>query len=317
MSNTPICEVRVITHKRPAWLRRSLESLRSQTCPYWIAYVYDDSPQCEAEEVVRKMKDPRIHYLPNKSNFGAAANLDQGFSVSSRSVAQFACILEDDNWLLPDFIQENVSALRQFGGNLLMRNQCIADQRDFSAEYEMTARTTLEPWYSEGVISPFEIHARMLLMQGVSNGGLFWRLNGKSRLQVGKLVTDSGLQEFCRSWQINEPIWVAMKPLAVWSRTHVGTQHYTKSMIRSSTRGFQAVRQVLRREHGHALVTEALSLVPQSHLRACSHGLAMTAPPNLRLLRMFGPVYLRDWFFSCLRAHMIKNPLNEYIQSMT
>ncbi len=317
MMQKPVCEVRVITHKRPAWLKRALDSLLAQTCRSWVAYVYDDSPEREGEAVVRDLRDSRLHYCPNKVNLGAAANLDQGFSGVSRSGARYACILEDDNWLLPEFIQENASLLDESDVNLLMRNQWVAEQRDFSANGDLTSRSTLEPWYSEGLLQPFELRARMLLMQGVSNGGLFWRLNGGNRLQVGPLVKDSGVQEFCRAWQIDEPMRVVMRPLAVWSRTYVGTQHYTSAMIRSSTRGFQAIRRQLLCEHGHGLVEQALPLVPEAYLRGTSHRLAMAVPPSFELLRLFGPVYLRDWIFSGLRACLVENPLESYLQSMT
>lgn len=315
MKTNPVCEVRVITHKRPVWLKRALDSLLAQTCRSWVAYVHDDSPQREGEAVVRDLRDSRLQYCPNEVNLGAAANLDQGFSGVSRSGARYACILEDDNWFLPEFLQENASLLDESDVNLLMRNQWISEQRDFSANGDLTSRTTLEPWYSEGLLQPFELRARMLLMQGVSNGGLFWRLDGRNRLQVGPLVKDSGVQEFCRAWQIDEPMCVAMRPLAVWSRTYVGTQHYTKAMIRSSTRGFQALRKELFREHGLEMAEKALSLVPDSCLRSCSHGLAMAVPPTPGLLRRLGSVYLRDWFFSCLRARWVANPLDAYLQS--
>lgn len=314
MSNHPLCEVRVITHKRPVWLKRALQSLQAQTCQAWVAHVHDDSPEREGEAVVRLLSDPRIQYLPNEVNLGAAANLDQAFAAEARFGAEFAFILEDDNWLLPRFIEANVKLLDQRGGNLLMRNQWIAHQRDFSPAYELTSQTTLETWYSEGIFSPFDVRARMLLMQGVSNGGLFWRLGHGQRLQVGPLVRDSGLQEFCRAWQHEGQLNIGMEPLAVWSRTHVGTQPYTKTMIRSSTRGFQSIRREVVRRHGLQLVEACLSCTPPSYMRPYAHALAMAVAPNPRLLRRFGPIYLRHWFFSCLRYWLVTDPLKAYLE---
>src|SRR4051812_5914742 len=97
-------EVRVLTYKRPIMLYRALMSLVAQSHPHWKAFVFDDSLAGEGESVVRRLGDSRIVYCRNASNLGMAANTDQAFQPTPIEDADFGCILEDDNWLFPNFI---------------------------------------------------------------------------------------------------------------------------------------------------------------------------------------------------------------------
>ncbi|MEO0903114.1 MAG: glycosyltransferase, partial [Bacteroidota bacterium] len=110
-ASTPFCEVRVTTYKRPDLLKRALTSLQEQTYPFWKAIVLDDSPEREGADVVRKINDLRIIYRANPKNLGRNKNID--FAFQSRNIigGRYACILEDDNYFFPDFIESNIQSL--------------------------------------------------------------------------------------------------------------------------------------------------------------------------------------------------------------
>ena len=73
-----------------------------------------DSPTHEAEMTVHDMNDRRIHYIQNNIRQGAAGNIDLAFDPSSIAACEFAFVLEDDNALLPTFIESNISLMDQY-----------------------------------------------------------------------------------------------------------------------------------------------------------------------------------------------------------
>ncbi len=253
-----LCEIRVPTFRRPAWLRRALTSLQAQTHERWIALVFDDSPAAEADAVVRELDDKRIQYRPNARNLGAAANLDQAFAPGALVGGTFACVLEDDNWLAPSFLAENLRALEAAGLGLLLRNQQV--WRQAGETFAATNRTTRGEWFSEGRCEPLALHARMFFNEGISNGGLFWRTGTKSALQVGRSVTITGVQEYCRTFGIREPLWFAREPLAVWAEVEAAAVTRGTHANRTFARAVQQLRIELVRRHGRAIVTEARRL---------------------------------------------------------
>src|SRR6266404_5450662 len=101
----PSFEIRVPTYRRPALLKRALDSLLAQEERDWVAFVYDDSPDRESESAISKFNDRRIHYLSNSRMLGAAGNIDQAFRKQPLSDARFFAILEDDNLFLPHFLK--------------------------------------------------------------------------------------------------------------------------------------------------------------------------------------------------------------------
>ena len=210
---TTVCEARVPTYRRPALLRRALESLRAQSHPHWRAVVLDDSPAREAEDVVRLLGDERIAYRPNPQRLGAAGNLDQAFAPAPQAGADCAFVLEDDAALHPEFLRENLRALDSAGTGLLLRNQSIHTGDDWHDSGETTRGGWLEP----RVHTPLQIHALLLFMEGISNGGLFWQLARGLDLRVGPGVSDAGLQEYCRTLLIRQPLIFAPEPLAIFT----------------------------------------------------------------------------------------------------
>jgi glycosyltransferase involved in cell wall biosynthesis len=157
-----LCEVRIPTYQRPQLLKRALTSLVDQTYSNWVAIVMDDSPQQEAQAVVESIADERIHYAPNATQLGCAGNINRAFATRSLVGGHYACILEDDNWLLPTFLAENIAALNIHGVDLLLRNQAIWQQ---GVEATPTGRSTRLWRYTPGYFT-----LRVFLMVGCFGG---------------------------------------------------------------------------------------------------------------------------------------------------
>lgn len=255
-----LCEARVPTYRRPDWLRRALDSLRAQTHPDWRAVVLDDSPDREGEAVVREIGDERIVYRPNPQRLGAAGNLDQAFAPAPMAKGDFAFILEDDAALHPDCLRENFRALEANCANLLLRNQAI----HAGDAWRATGATTRGDWIEPGTRTPLEIHALLFFMEGVSNGGLFWRLGCDVDLTVGANVTDAGLQECCRTLLVREPLVFAPEPLAIFTELPADRIERSVAANRVFARGTQSLRAHLLARHGDSIVSAARAIAART-----------------------------------------------------
>ena len=95
--------VYVPTYRRPALLRRALESLRAQTLSHWVCEVHNDDPKdAFPGELVRNLDDPRIILHQHNRNLGA----EETFNLFYRPTQEdYYSLLEDDNWWEPDFLE--------------------------------------------------------------------------------------------------------------------------------------------------------------------------------------------------------------------
>ena len=312
----PLCEIRVPTYQRPQLLERALRSLLAQTHRHWRALVLDDSPAQEGRSVVASLADDRITYRPNPARLGGAGNIDQAFASGPLLGGAYACVVEDDNWLLPDFLAANIAALEASGTDLLLRNQEIwahADSLD-PATATPTGRTTRGEWFQPRVYTPLELHAHLFFLETISNGGLFWRTSLKSSLQVGPLVTDAGLQEYCRCLQIQDPLLFAPEPLACWAEMPPGHTLRNPASNRTFGRGTQSLKRHLIARYGDRIIQETQGIASRlgrgaemkralaDVLRWVSHNKGLTLQGKLK---------------SALKAAakllFVKDPLKEYL----
>ena len=92
-------------------------------------------------------------------------------------------------------------------------NQIIVDESGRSHQ-----RTTRGDWFKHGVLTPMTLYASLFLMEGLSNGGLFWSRDSVTDLDVGNDMRETCLQEACRTLKVAEPIFFESEPCAAWSR---------------------------------------------------------------------------------------------------
>ncbi|MBW4473809.1 MAG: glycosyltransferase family 2 protein [Stenomitos rutilans HA7619-LM2] len=252
-----LCEVRVPTYKRPDLLKRALNSLQSQTYRNWCALVYDDSPDQEGRSVVEDLQDSRILYKPHPTNLGRSKNIDFAFCPEAYVDGTYAFVLEDDNYLFPEFIEENIDSLNRNQVSILLRNQ--EKRLEKNGESMPMNATTRGKWFAQGVYTPEQLYARLFFCEGISNGGLFWSTQTiSSDLQVGAQVEHSWHQELFRTLKIQEKIVFEPTPLCVFTEFE---RTYRKiNFAPRHNRGTQAVFIYLIKRYGSAIVQEAHNL---------------------------------------------------------
>lgn len=101
--------VYLLTHRRPALLRRALASLRAQTFTDWVCELHNDAPDDdEPLRIAHALDDPRITYHGHEENWGAVATFNHAFAGAAEP---YVSLLEDDNWWEPRFLETAVNAL--------------------------------------------------------------------------------------------------------------------------------------------------------------------------------------------------------------
>lgn len=215
MSAQPLVQVRTPTYRRPAALRRALQSVMDQCWENCIVDVYDDDPDQAGREVCEGFDDPRIRYHANTPQRFASCNIDSCFSAMNPNDADYFCVLEDDNFLLPGFFEKNIATCRTEGVEIVLRNQLV-EHDSGTPQARLSQLGVLDGLFTEGRYEPMTFHMALLVGIGVSNGGLFWSRHCTSKLEIGFACTAT-MQEYMRTFSIAQPIHVAMEPLAVWA----------------------------------------------------------------------------------------------------
>jgi glycosyltransferase involved in cell wall biosynthesis len=306
-----LCEIRIPTYKRPQLLRRALNSVLEQDYPNWVALVMDDSSSQEAKSVVEALADTRIRYTPNAANLGCSGNINQAFTSNSLVGGAYACILEDDNWLLPSFLSENIASLKTHRVNVLLRNQEIWLQEETSTP---TSRTTRGDWFISRLYTPLELHAYLLYFEGVSNGGLFWRTSPQSNFQVSHHVVDAGLQEYCRTLQIQENFYFAAKPLCCWSEMSSTLSLRNAVDNRTFGRGVQAIKRSLLKQYGEKIVQEAAQIGDRLNKQGDFERSLLDGLYTRYHFRQLSVIErTRQYLKSYIKFKLIKDPLDLYL----
>ena len=207
-------QVRTPTYRRPVALKRCLESLLAQTWTDWICDVFDDDPDESGRAVCAALNDARIRYTANRPRKFASANIDQFFSSANPKDADYFCVVEDDNSLLPRFMERNIDLCRTRKVELILRNQFV-ELASGTAQARLSDGGVLDGQLIDGLYEADLFRLVLLTGIGVSNGGLFWTRDVRSALEIGPCTATS--QEYMRTFAVSEPILVAMEPLAVWA----------------------------------------------------------------------------------------------------
>jgi glycosyltransferase involved in cell wall biosynthesis len=210
-----LVSVRTPAYRRPAMLKRALASIIAQDVENWRCDVYDDDPAGSGREVCDAFGDSRIIYHHNQPQLFASRNIDHCFTAENPHHAEFFCVVEDDNYLLPGFFAENIAICRERQVELVLRNQLFEYASGTEAAH-LGDEGVLDGLFTEGLYAPDRFRMSLLCGIGVSNGGLFWSRRAKSQLEIQYFCTAT-MQEYMRTFSIVEPIYVAMKPLAVWA----------------------------------------------------------------------------------------------------
>ncbi|SEK87663.1 Glycosyltransferase involved in cell wall bisynthesis [Roseovarius azorensis] len=217
-----LVHVRTPTYRRPDALRRCLGSLVAQSHDNWVCDVYDDDPEGSARAVVAAFRDDRITFNHNRPQRFASRNIDKCFSRDNPREADYFCVVEDDNFIMPRFMEDNIALCRRENVRIVLCNQ-IVEHDSGTPNARLSETGLLDDKLKAGRYEPDVFRLSLIADIGVSNGGLFWSREAVSDLEIN-VPCSATLQEYMRTFVIAEPIHVALEPLAVWAENGEATQ---------------------------------------------------------------------------------------------
>jgi glycosyltransferase involved in cell wall biosynthesis/Flp pilus assembly protein TadD len=91
----------ISTYNRPQYLAEAIESVERQTMGDWELIILNDGG-VDVRGVVEKFADPRITYVPDTVNKGAAPRFNQGLALAR---GDYVCYLGDDDLFYPNHFE--------------------------------------------------------------------------------------------------------------------------------------------------------------------------------------------------------------------
>ena len=225
-------------------------------------------------------------------------NIDACFAERFARRQGLACLLEDDNTFEPEYLDHVATIMDSTRADVGLFNQRIRERDVLLPESE----TTRGEWFSDGWILPEQLHSSLLLMEGLSNGGIVWRPESQIRLKVGETVKLTALHEACRSLLITKPIFYSSRALAVWTRLPTALTARKNEPNRIINRGNQSITDFVIGRYGRKAVDRATDYaiytgrIPQLILRLLHAGYITAAlrVDRAMALRHLGLV-LKGW----------------------
>src|SRR5579864_2555665 len=113
MADSTLITTIIPTYRRPAMVRRAIQSVLRQTYPHFALHVYDNASGDETAEVVAELaaQDSRVNYFCHKENIGPVLNFQFGLE---RISTPYFSVLSDDDVLLPHFYEVVLRGFDQY-----------------------------------------------------------------------------------------------------------------------------------------------------------------------------------------------------------
>jgi glycosyltransferase involved in cell wall biosynthesis len=316
MADETICEIRVPTFRRNTLLRRALRSAQAQTHEFWRCLVFDDCPERSAKPVVDELRDSRIIYRANARPLRAIGNIDQCFRNDPFAGGQFACVLEDDNYLFPQYLANRLQDCASHRVNVTFSAQACESIIVAGEPGELNPGRTLAWIYPQGALSPEQVLPALLFSHAFSNGGVFWRLGCISNFELGPVTTSPGVQETARLMRLRDDVYISHAADSAWrvndpKESTVNKNPGHRLLERKKARWHQlrehrelvGLREEYLRRYGPAEALRVAATAADDRraeieraFLTCGAYVVLTSRPTAWRLRRF----VRGWLFRCL-----------------
>lgn len=94
------------------YIEETIQSVLNQTYPNWELIIVDDCSNDNTDEVLEKIKDPRIHYLKNEKNCGAAVSRNKALCEAK---GQWIAFLDSDDLWMPNKLEKQIRFMEENG----------------------------------------------------------------------------------------------------------------------------------------------------------------------------------------------------------
>ena len=94
------------------YIEETIQSVLNQTYPNWELIIVDDCSNDNTDEVLEKIKDPRIHYLKNEKNSGAAVSRNKALREAK---GQWIAFLDSDDLWMRNKLEKQIQFMEENG----------------------------------------------------------------------------------------------------------------------------------------------------------------------------------------------------------
>jgi glycosyltransferase domain-containing protein len=108
LNNSPLVTVVIPTHNRPEFLKRTLDSICSQTYRCLQIIVVSNGPNQKNKEAVDSLNDNRIEYYQQPNSGTPASPRNTGISHAK---GEYVAFCDDDDIWMPDKVEKQVNVL--------------------------------------------------------------------------------------------------------------------------------------------------------------------------------------------------------------
>jgi glycosyltransferase involved in cell wall biosynthesis len=207
--------VYVPTYRRHVLLQRALESLRAQTFADWVCEVHNDDPKDRVPaKLVKRLGDSRIQLCNHERNLGACATFNLFYRPTPET---FYCLLEDDNWWEPKFLEAMLRAMESHPSvTMAWCNQKVWEELP-DGSWRDTGELANPDEKTGSRLVEFG-DARQIMGALHANGAMILRSRPGETYATPSGWPFAGMEAF-RDRMIPHPILYVNQPLAIFSRT--------------------------------------------------------------------------------------------------
>lgn len=129
MSNFPLVSIIVPTHNRPHFLKKTIQSILSQTYLSWELLVVSNGFNEENKGIVESFGDQRIYYIEQENSGGPASPRNHGCRLAR---GKYIAFCDDDDLWMPGKLKKQVDVLENNPGF----GVCYTDMKRFDEIHE-------------------------------------------------------------------------------------------------------------------------------------------------------------------------------------
>lgn len=107
------------------FIAETVRSVLAQTYTDWELIIVDDCSTDNTDEVVATFTDPRIRYLKNETNSGAAVSRNRALREAT---GRWIAFLDSDDLWLPEKLERQIAFMKENGYAFSYTNYCEMDE---------------------------------------------------------------------------------------------------------------------------------------------------------------------------------------------
>lgn len=125
------------------YISQTIDSVLAQTYVDWELIIVDDCSKDNTDEVVSKYDDPRIHYLKNDVNSGAAVSRNRGLREAK---GRYIAFLDSDDLWERDKLEVQLSFMKKNGYAFSYTDYRIIYMDGSAADHIITGPNRVSKW---------------------------------------------------------------------------------------------------------------------------------------------------------------------------